>query len=410
MTSITLYHYGVPIVHNPIYGGRYTIGSHPGNDMVLEGEGVADTHLVLQRRSDGCWVSKHADYTIRGTQRTMKPGKLIRIGAFAVEIGDALKERGTFLNNDVSSQIDNLDMAGDSVHMSLLRSELIKLAALSAPVLITGETGTGKELAARALHNCSPNADGPFIAVNCGSLTATMIEDILFGHDRGAFTSAEGAHRGVFERAHGGTLFLDEIGELPQTHQAALLRVLDNKIVNRLGGEQERTVDFRLVTATNQDLLQMIKTGLFRGDLYHRMSTFMVKIPPLRDRMEDVRAIAQVFLKKMEQEFGPKELSIESLEILRNYRWLGNARELRNVLYRAAARCDNYVIKPGDLDLDVKQKHSSSKSIINLKDISDIQLISLLDESERNITALSKRLGIPRTTLRDRVRRILKAN
>jgi DNA-binding NtrC family response regulator len=224
-------------------------------------------------------------------------------------------------------------LIGASPAMQQIFSLIRQVAAASVPVLIGGESGTGKELVAREIHNYSPRADGPFVAINAAALPETLVESELFGHEKGAFTGAVERSAGCFEQAHRGTLFLDEIGEMPHSTQAKLLRVLEDLRVRRLGGKNEIPVDVRVLAATSQDL----STHL-REDLFYRLSVFQIVIPPLRERKEDIPLIADAMLQNLNKKHGTRVtgLHAEVLEILHRHDWPGNVRELRNVLERAA--------------------------------------------------------------------------
>ena len=208
-----------------------------------------------------------------------------------------------------------------------------QVAPTSAPVLIRGESGTGKELVAREIHKCSARSDGPFVAINAAALPESLIESELFGHERGAFTGALERFAGCFEQAHGGTLFLDEIGEMPQSTQPKLLRVLEDLRVRRLGGKQEIAVDVRVLAATSQEIGSHL-----REELYYRLSVFQIVIPPLRERKEDIPLIADVMLQNLNKKHGTRVTGVDAevLGLLYRYDWPGNVRELRNVLERAA--------------------------------------------------------------------------
>jgi DNA-binding NtrC family response regulator len=214
--------------------------------------------------------------------------------------------------------------------------KIARYAPSDAAVVVTGETGTGKELVARALHEGSPRSHGPFVAVNCSAISEELLESELFGHEKGAFTGAVRTHRGRFERAGGGTLFLDEIGDMPLHTQAKLLRVLEEKRIERVGGEQEREIDVRVVCATNVALEQAVGQGRFRADLYHRLSVLRIHMPPLRERPEDIPLLVEHFLDGFNRRYGHRieRLTPEALALLRSYLWPGNIRELRNVLER----------------------------------------------------------------------------
>jgi len=229
-----------------------------------------------------------------------------------------------------------------------------RVAPTSATVLLIGESGTGKELVARCVHNNSQRADRVFVPVNCAALSPTLIESELFGHEKGAFTGAVARHLGRFERARGGTLFLDEIAELDANLQAKLLRVLQEKKFERVGGTQQITADVRIIAATNRDLKKAVAEGRFREDLYYRINAFPIEIPPLRERPADIPELARFFLEKTARSLGKPtpELSPEAENLLLAYGWPGNVRELQNVIERATILCDRRVLV-SDLPLDV---------------------------------------------------------
>jgi len=229
------------------------------------------------------------------------------------------------------------DISGDTALMREVREKIARVAPTTATVLITGETGTGKELVARAIHRQSPRASKPFLAANCAVFTETLLESELFGHERGAFTGADRSRLGLFGAAHEGTLFLDEVAEMSLAAQAKLLRVLTDGQVVRIGSVKPRTVDVRVLAATHRDLQQRVKEGLFREDLYYRLAVVPVAIPPLRDRTADIAALCDLFLGQIARELKlPKpRLSIQALVRLQSYEFPGNIRELRNLIERA---------------------------------------------------------------------------
>jgi len=228
--------------------------------------------------------------------------------------------------------------------MREVREKIARVAPTAATVLITGETGTGKELVARAIHRQSPRAQKPFLAANCAAFTETLLESELFGHERGAFTGAERSRLGLFEAAHEGTLFLDEVAEMSPAAQAKLLRVLTDGQLMRIGSVKTRSVDVRVLTATHRDLEQRVKDGLFREDLYYRLAVVPVAIPPLRERLADVGALCELFLVQIARELKlPKRrLSTQALVRLQAYHFPGNIRELRNLIERAV------ILSPGE--------------------------------------------------------------
>ena len=237
-------------------------------------------------------------------------------------------------------------LVGDSPAMREVFRKIALYAPSPAAVVVTGETGTGKELVARALHDQSLRSDGPFIAVNCAAISEELLESELFGHERGAFTGAVRSHHGRFERADGGTLFLDEIGDMPLATQAKLLRVLEEGVVERLGSERGVRVDVRIVAATNMPLEQAVGTGRFRADLYHRLSVLRIHLPPLRERPEDIPLLIEHFLRLFSRKYQRRiqRLTPEAVGLLQAYLWPGNIRELRNVLERVFIETQGEVI------------------------------------------------------------------
>jgi DNA-binding NtrC family response regulator len=221
-------------------------------------------------------------------------------------------------------------------------------AATPAPVLVHGETGTGKELVARTLHELSARADGPFVAVNCAAMPETLLESEIFGHERGAFTDARDRREGCFELAHGGTLLLDEVAEMQPGTQAKFLRVLEEGAFRRLGGKTEIKVDVRVVAATNKDPVAAVRDGAFREDLYYRLNVFSLAVPPLRHRVEDIPLLVTGFFEEFNRKYDKRVASVDdaALEILMSHAWPGNVRELRNVVERAFIACEGDVIVP----------------------------------------------------------------
>ncbi|MEX2532069.1 MAG: sigma-54 dependent transcriptional regulator [Gemmatimonadota bacterium] len=235
-------------------------------------------------------------------------------------------------------------LVGRSPVMKEVFNHLALAGPRNAPVLIVGESGSGKELAAWALHDLSPRREGPLVAVNCGAISPTLMESELFGHERGSFTGATGTHRGYFEQADGGTLFLDEITEMPPELQVKLLRVLETSQVLRIGAEEERRVEVRILAATNRKPEEAIEQGKLREDLYYRLKVLSVKLPPLRERPGDVPLLAQHFLEEVIQREGqPREFSEAAMQALEEHLWPGNARELRNAIYTASLLSDGVI-------------------------------------------------------------------
>ncbi len=409
MEQITLYHHGTPITRHSLCKNSFSIGTHPANDLVLAARGVAERELVVFRGMDGCWRARTVAEKLRRPETELSFGTRIAFGSFSIEVDHRsetakTQQLGGSTALSVLNDQNDLNIVGVSTHLHLLRKEIARLGLLTAPVLITGETGTGKELVAKGLHLHSNRSSGSFVAVNCGGLTASLLEDTFFGHERGAFTGASAARKGVFEQAHNGTLFLDEIGELPLAQQASLLRILDDKKVRRIGGEKGRDVDFRLVLATNRDLSKLLKKGKFRLDLYYRITTLIIQTVPLRDRPEDVDSLARYFLVQMAKEMGDRKLSKASIEALRAYSWPGNVRELRNTLYRAAATSSQQILNVPHFEFPpvaAKLKGHSFK----LDQLSNAKIEEILFFHDGNVAAAARELGVPRTSLRDRLKR-----
>jgi DNA-binding NtrC family response regulator len=249
-----------------------------------------------------------------------------------------LARENVLLKDTVVRLEGSQEIYGSSPEMQAVRQLIAKVAPTAATVLITGETGTGKELVARAIHKTSPRASKHFVAVNCAAFTETLLESELFGHEKGAFTGADRSRQGLFEAAHEGTLFLDEVAEMSPAAQAKLLRVVSDGQVVRVGATQPRKVDVRLLAATHRDLPQRVRDGLFRQDLYYRLAVVPIAIPPLRDRREDIAALSERFVRQVatELKLAKRSLSPEAVERLQRYDFPGNVRELRNLIERAS--------------------------------------------------------------------------
>ncbi len=270
-------------------------------------------------------------------------------------------------------------------------------------MLITGETGTGKELIAREIHNRSQRKDGPFVVVNCGAIPENLMESELFGHVRGAFTGAVATREGKFQAADGGTLFLDEIGEMPVALQVKLLRALQEKVVMKVGDTKSEPVDIRVVAATNRDLEEEIKKQNFREDLYYRLNVVNLHLPPLRERGDDMMVIAKFFLHKYAEEFGSKVKGFTpgALHAMRKYDWPGNIRQLENRIKKAIVLCDKTLVGPEDLDLFPE----ALKAVVPLaearEDFQRRYILEVLERNNGNRTKTARDLGVdPRTIFR----------
>ncbi|PID39066.1 MAG: hypothetical protein CSA65_07275 [Proteobacteria bacterium] len=319
-----------------------SIGTLPTNEFVLADPSVSRYHLRVTASVRG-FVITDLDSTNGTWISGLRVREVTAAGAVEARLGDTAI-RISPLPDEVEvplSQGDRLgSMLGRSPQMRALFAQIEAVGRADATVLIEGETGTGKELLAEEIHRASARKDKPFIIVDCGALPDNLIESELFGHTRGAFTGASGERAGAFEVAHGGTLFLDEIGEMTPAAQPRLLRVLERRQVKRVGSDRYREVDVRIVAATNRDLRLAVNEGTFRPDLFYRLSVLRLRLPPLRERPEDVELLARHFLEHFAQRLAPGKptppIGPETLQRLVGYRWAGNVRELRNFMQRVA--------------------------------------------------------------------------
>lgn len=312
---------------------------------------------------------------------------------------------------------ESVQLIGESAAMQSVRQQITRIAQLSAlsdavqpTVLITGETGTGKDVVARYLHASCANHDKPFVHVDCASLPAELIESELFGHEKGAFTNAVASRPGLIESAEDGTLFLDEIGELPLGLQAKLLNVLERRMVRRLGSTKERPVQARIIAATNRDLYQMSSEGRFRSDLYYRLNVITMQMPPLRDRGQDVLLLANYFRQMTEKRYAlpHHEFSAMALMAIQNYHWPGNVREMRHQISRAVLMCTQAMISEHDLGLPQMAAVNPNSSIqgeaqVTLDDAEKAMLLNALEQSRHNVSKAARLLGITRMTMRYRM-------
>jgi len=292
-------------------------------------------------------------------------------------------------------------MLGNSDRMQVVFESIRKVATTEAPVLLLGESGTGKEMAAQAIHQRSGRKSGPFVAINCSAIPETLLESELFGHEKGSFTGAHVQRKGRIEHANGGTLFLDEIGEIPLTVQVKLLRFLQEQRIERVGGRQEIQVDARVVAATNADLMKNIGKGVFREDLFYRLSVVQVVLPPLRERAEDILLLANAFLLQLAAQAGKHALSLgaDAARALQRHSWPGNVRELQNRIRRAVIMTENKKLSADDLELSdasVAQQHSLKDAREHLE---REMIQQALKRSSWKVASAANDLGISRPTL-----------
>ncbi len=306
------------------------------------------------------------------------------------------------------------EMVGESEAVFKLRSEIRQVAASDLGVLISGENGTGKQLVANAIHRHSKRADKPFIPLNCAALPEELVESELFGHERGAFTGADSMRQGRFELADGGTLFLDEIGDMSLKAQAKVLRVLEYGEVERLGSQQIRNVDVRIIAATNKNLPLEIERGQFRTDLYYRLKIVPIEVPPLRDRSEDIPILAKYFAERLQMNMAstPKTFAAEAYPVFQSYRWPGNIRELKNIVERLLIMVNRDIILPTDVAdvlpiekdeaqiLDTTAAYQSNTPLSTMVDSAEAQcIVAALKENDWNIKRTAEVLDVERSNL-----------
>ena len=317
-----------------------------------------------------------------------------------------IMDENIFLREQMAEAIRFENLVGRSEAMQELFTLIQDVAESDSPVLITGETGTGKELVAKAIHAKSARCNGPFIAVNCGGFPENLLESELFGHERGAFTGAHRAKKGRLDLAHHGTLFLDEVGTVPPKMQVDLLRVLETKEFHRLGGTAEIEVDFRTIAATNRDLQQAIEKGEFRQDFFYRLNVISLHIPPLRERRDDIPLLAEHFLDRYSRETNKDidTINKEAMGLLRQYDWPGNVRELENAIERAVVIGKKRRLDPEEFSF-LAPHLSAAAETYSLEKTQVAHLFKVLKEFDWNITKAAQALEINRVTLHKKIKK-----
>jgi len=409
---------------------RMTIGRSVICDLTLDDTAVSGTHCEIIAKengfllrdlgsANGTWVAG-----VRVREAWLEPGMPLRVGRTVLRF-----EHGPgSIEIDLSRREKFYELIGHGVRMREIFAVLEKVAASDLTVLVRGETGTGKELVARAIHRASKRAQRPLVVQDCSAIPANLIESILFGHERGSFTGAADRKRGCFEVADGGTLFLDEIGELDLSLQPKLLRVLETREVQRVGGTRMIPVDVRVVAATNRDLRQMVNDGTFREDLYYRLSVVQVDLPPLRERVEDIPGLASQFLEESAKRAPQGEgvsftITDDAMTKLQAYPWPGNVRELKNTIERAVSLADGTELGMHDLmpasqktppmvfpggtaeqfvDNDIPFKDAKQRVV----DAFEAQYLkAVLDKHGDNISRSARAAGLTRYHLRELAKR-----
>lgn len=323
-------------------------------------------------------------------------------------------------NENKTNKTNQLSITGKSAVVNTLLRNIAKLARNQAPVFIHGESGSGKERVAKMIHQQGSRGNGPFIPVNCGAIPAELMESEFFGHLKGSFTGAHAEKQGLFQAANGGTLFLDEVAELPLNMQVKLLRVIQEKAVRSVGGEQENPVDVRILSASHKNLVQLVSAGAFREDLYYRINVIELTIPSLRERKEDIPLFVEQLLSNLTEKMGLDKTETVSLDeaamaALQSYPFPGNVRELENILERAIALSDHHIITKDDLHLKTRDAHvppetaETSRVKIDPMDLAGQErssIIQALEKTRWNKTAAAKLLGLSLRQLRYRLQKL----
>lgn len=373
------------------------VGRGADNDLVLSDAAASVRHCRLEPSAEGLLVrdlgSSNGTFVngVRIDRAVVSSGSVIKIGRTELRV----------LERDAGGRLLGTRLVVQSTSMLAVVAEAQRAASLPWPALVLGESGSGKEGVAALLHEHGPRRDKPFITKNAGGISHELIDSELFGHERGAFTSAVNAHRGVFEQADGGTLFLDEIGELPLLSQVRLLRVIETGEVRRVGAEYDLRVDVRLVCATHRDLPAMVVAGTFRKDLFHRIAGWIIRVPPLRERPEDIRALSRHFLAELAPVVGTRALTPKAIERLCSHAWPGNVRELRNIVRISAAGCATQQVERADVERALAQFGPAAAP----RRVSVVEMHEAIALHGGNQSAASAALGLKRSTFRGRLKR-----
>lgn len=385
--------------------------SHPETPVaVITAYGSMDTAIAALKAGAFDFVSKPVD--LARLRELVSTAVRLKAPSATADIAPPTEDEGLLL--------------GRSPIMQRLREQIRKLARSQAPVYISGESGSGKERVARMIHDLGPRAEAPFVAVNCGAIPGELVESEFFGHRKGAFTGAIESKEGLFQAAHGGTLFLDEVADLPLPMQVKLLRAIQEKAVRPVGDQREIPVDVRILSATHKDLGAEVDEGRFRQDLFYRINVIELKVPPLRQRTEDIPLLTRTFLKRLcdECDLPEVELSAAALEKLQSHAFPGNVRELENILERAFTLCDADVIDARDILLPGQSPQETSPLTLEQPDLPDFEsnpdvnlesfleqiekqaIIKALEETRWNKTAAARKLGISFRALRYRLKKL----
>ncbi len=363
--------------------------------MVIVMTGYASVETAVQALKTGAY-----DYITK----PFDPDDLLNTVSHAIEHRRA-KHEVQRLQEHLSEALPKSALIAQSAAMKRVEEMIEVVAPTDTTVLVTGDSGTGKEVVARAIHAASPRRNMPMVVIHCGALTETLLESELFGHERGAFTGAQARRKGKFEVAEGGTVFLDEIGDISLKTQTDLLRVLQEKEITRVGGTEPIKVDFRCITATNRDLEGMVKAGTFRLDLFYRLNVMQIHLPPLRERREEIPLLAKHFLETFAVAMNRPipRISDEALRVLAEYDWPGNVRELENAIERAIVMSRGAVIEAGSLPI-VAATSPAAPAGRRLEDVERQHIERILEETDWNLSRAARVLDIDRTTLYNKLK------
>ncbi len=386
----------------PIEKLPFTIGSSPLNYLTLRDEEVSPFQFIINMEKEGYVLEdtgSSPDYKKRKTP--LHSGYRITIGKTSITFYEKEEEEDILISK-VSDSVEGV-IIGKSARMKEVLYLINRVSKSDIPVLITGETGTGKELVARTIHNLSTRRNNPFMIIDCATISKTLMESELFGHERGAFTGAQFLKKGALEESNRGTAFLDEIGELPLELQPKLLRFLETGEYRRVGSNEWRKTDVRIISATNRNLLEEVRKGNFRSDLYYRLHVFPIELPPLRDRREDIPILAEAFLK----EAGHSgKITTKAMTKLLEHSWSGNVRELKNVLLRASILSESRDIDEQHIIFSSIETHARTlETSASLDEIEKTAIINTLKKFKGNKKKTAEILGIAKSTLFEKLKK-----
>ena len=369
-----------------------------GEVIIMTGYGAVDTAIAAIKKGAFHYITK-----------PFKAAELKSLVFRALEKVALVKEKES-LKKALFSNHSFMDLVGNSRAVSGVKKLIRKVAPLTCNVLIQGESGTGKEIVARIVHEQSPRNHRPFVSFNCGGFTEELIANELFGHEKGAYTGAVDTRIGLIEASHEGTIFLDEIGEMPATMQVKLLRFVQERKLNRIGGIRPVSVDTRLIAATNQDLKELVAAKKFREDLFYRLNVVLITLPPLRARKDDIPLLIRHFLSRYNSGFckAIEGVDNDALEILTHYPFPGNVRELQNIIERTVALCDDQIIRAKDLPPDLQRLDIDSMEEsrpVSLEEIEKEHILQVLRQTDFQKARTAEILKIPRTTLWRKMKR-----